>query len=70
MWLDQLGQDARAGARGVARYPIAALVSVASVGFGLGAMMTTLPLRTPEAECNQQLPTCARSIVARVKHAL
>jgi hypothetical protein len=26
--------------------------------------------RMPEAECNQQLPTCAHSIDARVKHAL
>src|SRR4029079_3132314 len=45
MWLDHLRQDVRAAARSVARYPVAALVAVVSLAFGIGAMTTTLTVR-------------------------
>jgi putative ABC transport system permease protein len=45
MWLDQLRHDVRDGARAVARYPVAALVAVVSLAFGIGAMTTTLTVR-------------------------
>jgi putative ABC transport system permease protein len=44
-WLDQLGQDVRVAARSITRYPVAALVAVASLAFGIGAMTTTLMVR-------------------------
>ncbi|HEV3057926.1 MAG TPA: ABC transporter permease [Vicinamibacterales bacterium] len=45
MWLDQFRHDVRDGARAVARYPVAALVAVVSLAFGIGAMTTTLTVR-------------------------
>jgi putative ABC transport system permease protein len=45
MWLDQLRHDVRDGARAVARYPVAALVALVSLAFGIGAMTTTLTVR-------------------------
>ena len=45
MWLDQLRHDIRDGARAVASYPVAALVAVVSLAFGIGAMTTTLTVR-------------------------
>ena len=45
LWLDHLRQDVRAAARSVVRYPVAALVAVVSLAFGIGAMTTTLMVR-------------------------
>src|SRR5262245_17586214 len=45
LWLDHLRQDVRGAARAVARYPIAAIVAVVSLAFGIGAMATTLTVR-------------------------
>src|SRR5580765_2170393 len=45
MWLDHLRQDLRGAARSVVRYPVAALVAIASLAFGIGAMTTTLTVR-------------------------
>jgi len=45
MWLDHLRQDVRGALRAVARYPVAALVAVVSLAFGIGAMTTTLMVR-------------------------
>jgi putative ABC transport system permease protein len=45
MWLDHLGHDVRVAARSVARYPVAAVVAVVSLAFGIGAMTTTLMVR-------------------------
>jgi putative ABC transport system permease protein len=45
MWIDHLRHDVRAAARSVARYPVAALVAVVSLAFGIGAMTTTLMVR-------------------------
>jgi putative ABC transport system permease protein len=45
MWLDHLRQDLRGAARSVARYPVAAIVAVVSLAFGIGAMTTTLMVR-------------------------
>src|SRR5262245_13105779 len=45
LWLDHLRQDVRGAARAVARYPIAAMVAVVSLAFGIGAMATTLTVR-------------------------
>lgn len=44
-WLDQLRQDIRVAARSVGRYPVAAIVAVVSLAFGIGAMTTTLLVR-------------------------
>jgi predicted permease len=45
VWLDQLGQDLRAGARRLRRYPVAALVAVFSLAAGIGATSTFLTIR-------------------------
>src|SRR5204863_1494885 len=45
MWLDHLRQDVRGAMRSVTRYPVAALVAVVSLAFGIGAMTTTLMVR-------------------------
>jgi putative ABC transport system permease protein len=45
LWLDQLGQDLRAGGRSLLRYPVVALVAVLSIGAGIGAMTSFLSLR-------------------------
>ncbi|HXI32171.1 MAG TPA: ABC transporter permease [Vicinamibacterales bacterium] len=45
LWLDHLRQDLRVAARSVARYPVAAIVAVVSLAFGIGAMTTTLMVR-------------------------
>jgi len=45
LWLDHLRQDVRGAARAVAKYPVAALVAVVSLAFGIGAMATTLTVR-------------------------
>jgi len=45
MWLDHFRQDLRGAGRSVVRYPIAALVAVVSLAFGIGAMTTTLMVR-------------------------
>src|SRR6476620_6789954 len=44
-WLDHLRQDVRAAARSIVRYPVAALVAVVSLAFGIGATTTTLMVR-------------------------
>jgi predicted permease len=45
MWLDHLRVDVRAAARGIRRYPVAAMVAVISLGGGIGAATATLALR-------------------------
>ena len=45
VWLDQLRQDVRVAARSITKYPVAAIVAVASLAFGIGAMTTTLMVR-------------------------
>ena len=45
MWLDHLRMDVRGAARSVAKYPVAAIVAVVSLAFGIGAMTTTLMVR-------------------------
>src|SRR5260370_29918133 len=45
MWLDHLRQDVRGAARSVVKYPVAALVAIASLAFGIRAMTTTLMIR-------------------------
>jgi putative ABC transport system permease protein len=45
LWLDQLRQDVRVAARSITKYPVAAIVAVASLAFGIGAMTTTLMVR-------------------------
>ena len=45
LWLDQLRQDLRAGARNLARYPLAASVAVLSIAAGIGATTAFLTLR-------------------------
>ena len=45
VWLDQLRQDVRVAARSITKYPVAAIVAVASLAFGIGAMTTTLIVR-------------------------
>ena len=45
LWLDQLRQDVRVAARSITKYPVAAIVAVASLAFGIGAMTTTLLVR-------------------------
>jgi len=45
LWLDQLRQDLRAGARNLKRYPVAALVAMLSIGAGIGATTTFLTVR-------------------------
>ena len=45
LWLDHLRQDARGAARSVARYPVAALVAIVSLAFGIGATAATLTVR-------------------------
>jgi hypothetical protein len=45
MWLDHLRQDLVGAARGIARYPIAALVAVLSLAGGIGATTATLIIR-------------------------
>jgi predicted permease len=45
LWLDHLRQDVRGAARAVARYPVAAIVAVVSLAFGIGAMTMTLIVR-------------------------
>jgi len=43
--LDHVRQDVRGAARSVVRYPVAALVAIVSLAFGIGAMTTTLTVR-------------------------
>src|ERR1044072_869509 len=45
LWLDHLAHDLRHGARALRRYPIASLVSVISLAFGIGATTATLTIR-------------------------
>src|SRR2546425_4909737 len=45
LWLDHLRQDLHGAARSLARYPVAALVAIGSLAFGIGAMTTTLTVR-------------------------
>src|SRR5262249_58072041 len=45
LWLDHLRQDVRGAVRAVAKYPIAAIVAVVSLAFGIGAMTMTLIIR-------------------------
>jgi hypothetical protein len=45
LWLDQLGQDLRAGARSLRRYPVAAAVALLSLGAGIGATTASLTVR-------------------------
>ena len=45
MWLDHLGQDLRAAARGLLRYPVVAAVAVLSLGAGIAATAASLTLR-------------------------
>ena len=45
LWLDQLRQDLRTGARSLLRYPVVALVAVLSIGAGIGATTSFLTLR-------------------------
>jgi predicted permease len=45
LWLDHLRQDVKVAARSVAKYPVAAIVAVVSLAFGIGAMTTTLMVR-------------------------
>ena len=45
MSLDHLRQDFRGAARNIVRYPVAALVAIVSLAFGIGAMTTTLMVR-------------------------
>ena len=45
LWLDHLRQDGRGAARAVAKYPVAAIVAVVSLAFGIGAMAATLTVR-------------------------
>jgi putative ABC transport system permease protein len=45
LWLDHLRQDLRVAIRSIARYPVAAIVAVVSLAFGIGAMTTTLMVR-------------------------
>ncbi|HLG56059.1 MAG TPA: ABC transporter permease [Vicinamibacterales bacterium] len=45
LWLDQLGQDLRAGARSLRRYPVAAAVALLSLGAGIGATTASLTIR-------------------------
>jgi predicted permease len=45
LWLDQLWQDLRGATRSIARYPIAALVAVISLGVGIGATTAALTIR-------------------------
>jgi len=44
-WLDHLRQDVLGAARSIVRYPVAALVAVVSLAFGIGATTTTLMVR-------------------------
>src|SRR5439155_16831525 len=45
LWLDHLRQDVRGAIRAVVRYPVAAIVAVVSLAFGIGALTTTLTVR-------------------------
>jgi putative ABC transport system permease protein len=45
LWLDRLGQDLRAAARGLVRYPVVAAVAVLSLGAGIAATAASLTLR-------------------------
>jgi predicted permease len=45
LWLDQLGQDLRAGARSLRRYPVAAMVALLSLAAGIGATTASLTVR-------------------------
>jgi len=45
LWLDHLVQDVRCAARSMRRYPIASLVAVLSLAFGIGATTVTLTIR-------------------------
>ena len=44
-WLDHLVHDLRHGARALRRYPIASIVAVISLAFGIGATTATLTIR-------------------------
>lgn len=44
-WLDHLRQDIRGAFRAIRRYPVAALVAILSLGFGIGATAVTLTVR-------------------------
>src|SRR5947199_8091518 len=45
VWLDQLTQDLRQGARSLRRYPVACAVAVISLAFGIGATTATMTIR-------------------------
>jgi putative ABC transport system permease protein len=45
LWLDHLAHDVRCAVRNMRRYPMAALVAVASLGAGIGATTVTLTIR-------------------------
>jgi putative ABC transport system permease protein len=45
LWIDHLRQDARGAVRSIMRYPVAALVAIVSLAFGIGATAATLTVR-------------------------
>lgn len=45
LWLDRLGQDVRAAARGLLRYPVVTTVAVLSLGAGIAATAASLTIR-------------------------